>query len=215
MIFTIFADLNKVEPGMVILNSIFSFLFYICGIIYFCIGCIGKHQSWMKEKLALGLIFCIMFQHVMLMVYYHAQTLLIYTQMKHKIEYETTETLYLTKYNFDKTRIKKDELIIGGKYFDIKHMSQKNDTVIVTGIWDHKETEVMRQLELNLNLGLAKKILKLFPSWMTPTILSEHSIMPIIYTAFDEKSIIPAYFNSYSISTFKKLIKPPILAMAK
>ncbi|MBL0025029.1 MAG: hypothetical protein IPO98_08470 [Saprospiraceae bacterium] len=163
-----------------------------------------------KNKISLLLALCIIFENIIVIGFYHFQSLSIYSEVKNRIEQGSpTEYLVLPAAEFNKFKINKKELVINGKYFDIKNISLKNNVITVSGFWDVKETALIKQLVQKLDLEFVKKILKLFPNLLTPFILTQ----PLILSISIGDHIIVNLSSLISIKSFLgfvSLIKPPI-----
>lgn len=154
----------------------------------------------------------IIFENIIVIGVYHIQALIIYMEARYKLESETfTTTLVLTLHDFEQNSINKHELVINGKYFDVKKSYRQKNKVIVKGYWDVKESALMKQLESRLMKELVKKLIKLFPKLFAPTVLLK-LIGFIICNFEDKREKLTAFVSCISFECVLWQIKPPIFS---
>ncbi len=155
----------------------------------------------------------IIFENIIVIGIYHIQALIIYMEAKCKFESETlTNTLVLTLHEYEQNYINNHELVINGKYFDVKKIQLQKNKVIVKGYWDVKESTLMKQLESRLMKELVKKLIKLFPKLFAPSVLLK-SIGFIICNFEDKREKVTAFLSCISFEWVLWQIKPPIFSI--
>ena len=152
----------------------------------------------------------IIFENIVVIGMYHVQSMIVYLESKIMIESETAgDTLVLSEDEFSIYAINRRELVINGRYFDIKKVYNRNGEIFVDGYWDIKESALMKQLETKLLQDFVKKIIKLFPKLLTPFILVKPT--DFIFWKFNCKRSIQISFLLIESAQFLfTLFRPPV-----
>lgn len=104
---------------------------------------IGKHSSVL---VALS-IFCL---PTLLIVYFQLAQWQQQKHMEEELENDQLQTISISQSELKWYKLNK-EAIVEGKLFDVKKIHQEGNTVILTGLFDEKETEIKN------NLGIIRK----------------------------------------------------------
>jgi hypothetical protein len=81
-----------------------------------------------------------------LFVYFQARTVYVRHEMEEKLERAQLETIRLPRHELRWFK-KNKEIIVNDRLFDVKSIETIDDSVVVTGLFDDKETFVKKQLE--------------------------------------------------------------------
>lgn len=162
------------------------------------------------DKISLLLACMLLFEHIGLAIIYQCQSISHKEQIKEFLEKDIpTQTLTFTPKVFENYRINKKELLINGRYFDIKKMVSKDQQICVTGIWDDQEKQLKNQVNQMVAVGFCDKAVKLYPILYTPCILVSTGL-PFIGMPQNDDFPIHFYLDGYSYYYFPPLIKPPV-----
>lgn len=152
-------------------------------------------------------------------VYFLVKQQCIKAEMEEKLEACSLTTITLLKKNIQWVEQGK-ELIVQGELFDVKEVTQKNDSLVICGLFDSAEKEIKQKLSLavgnqkNTNTPLQQLITQfLSPSILTPTIVELNqlfisSTLKKYYTlvenlqsiSLDISPLPPNHFSSYLFS---------------
>lgn len=104
--------------------------------------------------------------------------------------------------------IDKDELIIGGKYFDVQSYNVCGQTIILKGLFDDKEDALSLQIEQSYNLAdnnASTGEMHTLVLLLQPLLLHEN-LMP---DNFFLKALLPFSINSSNILQRQKFVDTP------
>lgn len=123
-------------------------------------------------------------------------------QLKRHTEFKTKkiETVSVLKQNMVWAKIGK-EVIIDGKYFDVKSFNTNGDKVLLTGYYDHKEDKLVNQI---------KKIFQQKNEKESPINLT--AVKYLFFPVFNNQSVItiPDFFNLSENRFYSSAEKIPV-----
>jgi hypothetical protein len=127
-------------------------------------------------------------------VYFLQQQHIIKEQMEEELEKSSFATITVLKSDVQWVEFGK-ELIVNGEMFDVKSVIQKNDSLVISGLFDTVEKALKQQL--SSVLGKQKKtdtpLQQLIAQFLSPIILTQNNV-----------EIEPSFFSS----TQKKYFTP-------
>lgn len=163
------------------------------------------------DKISLIIACLLLFEHIGLGLIYQIESIIHKNEIKEKLEQNiVTTTLVFTFKVFEQKTINKKEVLVNGRYFDIKKIIFSSDSVILKGIWDDQETHLKNQVNQIIATGFTAKASKLYPLLFTPCILDKSEFTMIQFNQVMDQ--YEYYFlGKESLSFILPDIKPPIL----
>lgn len=130
-------------------------------------------------------------------------------QMKERLEEENVQTITLNKNQVNWVEEGK-ELIIDGEMFDVKSYTQKNDSLVISGLFDKAEKALKDKLAsvLGNQKNNDAPLQQLIAQFLNPIILTQNSVQmqTIVLLSTPKKYFISTHKFS---STTKEISTPP------
>ncbi len=128
-------------------------------------------------------------------VYFLVKQQCIKAEMEEKLEECSLTTITLLKKNIQWVEQGK-ELIVQGELFDVKEVTQKNDSLVISGLFDSAEKEIKQKLSLALGnqSNTDTPLHLLITQFLSPALLlsqNNSNLLPIFFLSPKIKYFIP------------------------
>ncbi len=143
-------------------------------------------------------------------VYFLVKQQCIKAEMEEKLEACSLTTITLLKKNIQWVEQGK-ELIVQGELFDVKEVTQKNDSLVISGLFDSAEKEIKQKLSLALGnqSNTDTPLHLLITQFLSPALLlsqNNSNLLPIFFLSPKIKYFIPTQ-NTLTVSL--EIATPP------